>query len=406
MMPEPGRDDRFPRSRAIAERARRVVWKGGSEATQHPSLIEAGFPRYLARGEGARVWDADGNAYLDYLMSWGSVLLGHRAPAVEAAVRRQLEEGALFNLAVEGEVALAERLVRHVPAAELVRFVASGSEATAAAVRVARAATGRETVVQFGFHGWLDWCQGAHPAGVPPATLSAVLPMEYNDLDALAALFAAHRDGIACVLMEPVKDEEPAAGFLSGVRELTHANGALLVFDEVKTGLRLGLGGAQVRLGVTPDLCTLSKALANGYPLAALAGRREVFERASEVWISGTYHGWPPAVAAAHATLTELETEPVVERVASLGRRLMDGFARIAADRGLRGRLAGLPALPQIRCPAGERPWFQALFGRMVGRGYFIHPLRPWFPSAAHGEGDVERTLADLEEAARGLERP
>ena len=138
MMPEPGRDDRFPRSRAIAERARRVVWKGGSEATQHPSLIEAGFPRYLARGEGARVWDADGNAYLDYLMSWGSVLLGHRAPAVEAAVRRQLEEGALFNLAVEGEVALAERLVRHVPAAELVRFVASGSEATAAAASASR----------------------------------------------------------------------------------------------------------------------------------------------------------------------------------------------------------------------------------------------------------------------------
>lgn len=403
-MTRPARGSRSLRaSEEVAARAGRVLWKGGSEATQHPSLRAAGFPRFLARGEDCRVWDVDGNCYVDYLMSWGTVLLGHRHPAVEEAVRKQLERGALFNLSVEQEVSLAERLVEHIPAAELVRFVASGSEATGAALRIARAATGREGVLRYGYHGWLDWCLGEHPAGIPPATLAAVQPLPYNDLEAVGELFARRGEEIACVILEPVKDEEPAEGFLAGLRSLAHRHGALLVFDEVKTGLRFGLGGAQGHYGVTPDLCVLSKALANGYPLAAVAGTRAVFARAEDVWISGTYHGWPPAVAAAHATLTVLESEPVIERVWALGARLRDGFNAVLAERGFEARLAGAPPMPELRCPEHERKTLLELLARLVERGQLLHPVRPCFVSGAHTPELVDRTLEELEAAARRL---
>ena len=160
-------------SQSIGERARRVIWKGGKEATQHESLRRR-ISAFLARAEGCKIWDVDGNCYTDYLMTWGTVLLGHVYPAVESEVARQLARGSHFNLAVEEEVILAERLVHHIPGAELVRFLATGAEATGAAVRIARAATGREMVLQYGFHGWLDWCQRAHPAGIPPATVSNI----------------------------------------------------------------------------------------------------------------------------------------------------------------------------------------------------------------------------------------
>jgi glutamate-1-semialdehyde 2,1-aminomutase len=388
-------------SRQIAERARRVLWKGGKEATQHESLRAPGFPRYLARAEGCKVWDVDGNAYIDYLMSWGTVLLGHADPDVDAAVARQLARGAHFNLAIEEEVGLAERLVGLIPGAELVRFLATGAEATGASVRIARAATGRDLVVQYGFHGWLDWCQAAHPAGIPPSTIAATLPLEYNDLTALEATFARHGRAIACVIMEPVKDEPPREGFLAGVRDLAHRHGALLIFDEAKSGFRFGLGGAQEYYGVTPDLSVFSKAVANGYPLAVVAGKADVLERASGAWVSGTYHGWPLSIVAAQATLSVLEREPVVPHVWALGERLMDGFNAVMTRLGLEARLAGMPPMPQLRCPENEAATIHRLVSAMLVRGHFIHPIRPWFISYAHDATCIDRTLEDLEGAAR-----
>jgi len=385
------------RSQQIQDRARRVLWKGGSEATQHELLQSCGYPGFLQSAEGCQVWDADGNGYLDYLMSWGSVLLGHNAAAVVNEVQKQLQQGVLFNLGVEQEVSLAERLVTHIPGAELVRFVASGSEATNAAIRIARAVTGREKIVQYGFHGWLDWCQSAHPSGLSKDSVLSSLPLKYNDLNSLEELFSNHRNEIACVIMEPFKDEEPEEGFLEGVRDIAHQHGALFIFDEIKTGFRLGLGGAQAHFGVTPDLCLFSKALANGYPLAALAGKAEVFEQASEVWISGTYHGWPLAIAAAHATLNVLESEPVTQHIWALGERLMTGFNNVMTTHGLQTRLAGLPPMPQVRNPEEEQIIIERLFSNMLARGYFIHPIRPWFISARHTNENIKTTLADIE---------
>jgi len=334
------------------------------------------------------------------------VLLGHGHAAVESEVARQLARGSHLNLAIEQEVSLAERLVHHIPGAELVRFLATGAEATGAAVRIARAATGREKVLQYGFHGWLDWCQSAHPAGILPATISSTLSFGYNDLDALQDLFRMHQDSIACVIMEPIKDEEPRQGYLAAVRDLAHQFGALLVFDEAKTGFRFGLGGAQAHYGVIPDLGVFSKALANGYPLALVAGKADVFGRASEAWISGTYHGWPPAIVAAEATLSVLEQQPVVRHVWTLGTRLMEGFNASMVRLGLESRLVGAPPMPQLHCPESETATIQKFFVHLIGRGYFIHPIRPWFISYAHDIACIEQTLADVEIAAHQAVAP
>lgn len=396
----------FERSHALNDRARRVIWKGGKESTQHEALHACGFPRFVTRSAGNKVWDADGNCYIDYLMAWGAVLLGHGFAEVERAVSNQLAQGTLMNLAVEHEVSLAERLVHHIPGAELVRFVASGSEATNAAVRIARHVTGREKIIQYGFHGWLDWCQNAHPAGILPAVTTNTVALRYNDLPTLQELFAVHRDEIACVILEPVKEEEPADGYLGALGDIVHQHGALLIFDEAKTGFRFGLGGAQDYYHVTPDLSVFSKALANGYPLALVAGKAEVLERASDVWISGTFHGWPPAIVAAAATLTVLEREPVTSHIWALGQRLIAGVNAILVAHGFQTRLAGSPPMPKLSIPDWEVQAIRRLISKLVERGYFIHPTHPWFISYAHDAACIENTLQDIDAAARELEAP
>ena len=391
------------RSAAIAQRARRVVWRGGPEAQRPDRLREYGFPSFLARGEGCKIWDVDGNVYTDYLMSWGSILLGHAHEGILRAAGEQMHLGTLFNLTSEREVELAERLVDLIPGAEQVRFVASGSEATSAAVRIARAATGREKIIRYGYHGWHDWALAQFPRGIPQATLDQVLPLRYNDLDHLATLFAEHPQEIACILMEPVKDELPQEGFLEGVRRAADDHGALLIFDEVKTGFRLAPGGAQSYFDVIPDLCLFSKTIANGFPLAALAAREAVLERAEGAWISGTFHGWLPAVAAAHATLDTLETGEVTAKVWRHGELLMRGVAEIMASHGLEARLRGLPPMAQLHYPEEEEEIFHAFFTRMIERGQYLHPRHLWYTSDAHETEDIERTLDIMETVVREL---
>ncbi len=378
-------------------RAKAVVWKGGSEATRHPILREVGLPQFLERGSGSRIWDIDGKEYIDYLMAWGSALLGHCNPHVEQQVRAQLDKGSMFNLPVADEVRLAERLVAHLPSADAVRFLASGSEATTAAVRVARAATGRELIVQCGYHGWLDWCQADHPAGILPGTLAKTLSVPYDDLDALGRILADHPREVAALILEPVKAHAPAPDYFARLQELLAADGALLIFDEVKTGFRFGLGGAQVHFGASPDISVFGKALANGYPLAAIAANASVFARARDVWISGTYHGWPPALAAAHATLDQLETQPVIDRIWRRGARLIDAIDELARRCGSSLHLRGLPPMPVLQASPGDEAHVTRFCAGMVARGYFIHPLRPWFIADTHDDEIIERTVRDAE---------
>jgi glutamate-1-semialdehyde 2,1-aminomutase len=298
-------------------------------------FVDGVAPKYLRRGRGARVWDVDGNEYLDMSMAVGPLVLGYGYPIVDGAIRRQLDAGITFSLMHPLEVEVAERIREIVPCAESVRFSKTGADVASAAIRAARAFTRRSRVVCCGYHGWHDWYIATtdRAAGIPDAAKDLTYTFEYNDL---ASLDRALDDDIACVILEPQVFEEPAPGFLAGVRERCTANGSLLIFDEMWTGFRLAAGGAQAHFGVTPDLATFSKAVANGMPLAVLAGRADVmavFEH--DAFFYTTFGGETLSLAAAQATLGEIVTREVPAHLATEGGRIRDGYNRIARTLGI-----------------------------------------------------------------------
>ena len=328
----------FEQSARQLERAERVIPLGSQtfskSRTQYPLGVS---PLFIQRGQGSRVWDVDGNEYVDFVSSLLSITLGYGDPDVTQAVHAQLDEGVIFSLPHPLEAEVAELIVNLVPCAEQVRFGKNGSDATAGAIRLARAYTGRDHVCVSGYHGWQDWYIGstARHRGVPEATRNLTHGFPYNDLDALEQLFAAHSGGIAAVILEPMNVEWPKEGFLEGVQELCRREGAVFVLDETITGFRFAKGGAQELFGITPDLACFGKGLANGYPISALAGRREIMKLMEEVFFSFTFGGELLSLAAAKATLQKLKREPVTERLRAMGQRLLDAVPALVADAGL-----------------------------------------------------------------------
>ena len=292
-------------------------------------------PKYLQRGAGCHAWDVDGNEYIDLIMGVGTLALGYRHETVDRAIEAQLRQGINFSLMHPLEVEVAELVRQIVPGAEMVRFSKTGADVTSAAVRLARAFTGRDRVLCCGYHGWHDWYIGVTPrrAGVPPAVAALTERFAYNDIDSLAGKL----DGeTACVIMEPVIFEEPRDSFLEEVRRLCTEAGALLVFDEMWTGFRLALGGAQEYFGITADLATFSKAIANGMPISVLTGRRDVLGRCDEdVFFSTTFGGETLALAAAKATITLLRDREVPQWLAKQGAKLKTAYNEIAGELGL-----------------------------------------------------------------------
>ncbi|MFN0052232.1 MAG: aspartate aminotransferase family protein [Planctomycetales bacterium] len=427
----------YEKSRALHERACRVLAGGVSSEFRK---FNAPHPLFYERGEGSRIVDVDGNEYLDFTLSQGPLILGHSHPHVLESVARASAQGQLFAGQHLLELELAERLQRLIPCAELLRFSLSGSEADHAALRLARAITGRPKFLRFEghYHGWFDnvavgvagptlealgprsrptpirWSQGL-PADIE--SQSVVLP--WNDLKLVEQTLVARGAEIAAVITEPFMCNSgcipPEPGFLQGLRELCDQHGALLIFDEVITGFRLGLGGAQQRLGVTPDLAVFGKAMASGYPISVLAGKRSVMQLLAEgkVIHAGTMNSGQPSIAAAMATLDVLESEPVHARLYALGQRLMDGL-RAASHRAGRPLLVqgpgpmfhtGFTPLEKVRdyrdtLQYDKAPYAKFVLGmqdrgiRLIGRGL-------WYLSAAHTEADVERCVAVAEEVLR-----
>ena len=328
----------FEKSEALLERSERVIPLGSQtfskSRTQYPVGVS---PLFLQRGKGARVWDVDGNEYIDFVNSLLSITLGHGDPDVDAAVRAQLDDGVILSLPHPLETEVAERICAIVPCAEMVRFGKNGSDATSGAIRIARAFTGRDHVAVCGYHGWQDWYIGstARNRGVPEATRALTHGFMYNDLASLEAVFAAQPGAIAAVILEPMNVEWPAPGFLEGVRELATRHGAVLVFDETITGFRMAAGGAQELFGVTPDLATFGKGLANGYPLAAVAGRRDIMMMMEEVFYSFTFGGEMLSLAAARAVLDKLVREPVLSTIDARGTRLLGGLGKLIEEHQL-----------------------------------------------------------------------
>lgn len=301
--------------------------------TQYP---RGAAPFFITRGKGSKAWDADGNEYVDFVNGLLAVSLGYGDPDVDAAVKAQMENGVIFSLPHPIEMETAEKICEMVPCAEKVRFGKNGSDATAGAVRAARAFTGRERIAVGGYHGWQDWYIGSttRNKGVPEATRGLTHPFPYNDLEALHGLFKEHPDQFAAVILEPMNITEPEAGYLEGIQELARKNGALLIFDEMITGFRFAKGGAQELFGVTPDLASFGKGLANGYPLAAVAGRADVMREMEEVFFSFTMGGETLSLAAAKAVMEKLEREPVIETIARQGAKVKTGIQALIDKHG------------------------------------------------------------------------
>ena len=422
------------RSEDLFDRARRVI-PGGVNSPVRAYRAVGGVPPFLVRGQGATVTDVDGNTYVDYVQSWGAMILGHAHPGVVAAVKDAVERGSSFGAPTPGEVELAERLSEAVPSIEKVRLVSSGTEATMSAVRLARGFTGRPKLIKFSgcYHGHADGLlaragSGVATFGLPDspgvtqAQASDTLVVPFNDISAVETAFDQATDAIAAVIVEPVAANMgvvPAApGFLEGLRKLTEANGALLIFDEVITGFRVGAGGAQGRFGIVPDLTTLGKIIGGGLPVGAFGGRADVMSFLAPegpVYQAGTLSGNPLAVAAGLAALRALADDPPYARLEILAERLAGGLAAAARDAGVpvtinrEGSLFSLfftadPVSDLDTASRQDAAGFAAFFNAMLRLGVWLPPsaFEGWFLGAAHTEEDVERTLGAAGEAFRG----
>lgn len=401
----------FTKSLALWERALRVIPAGCQLLSKSPQAHVLGaYPIFIERGEGSHVWDVDGNEFIDLTMGFGPHLVGYRHPDVVDAVRNRMEKWTSFTLLNPDTITLAELLCKIVPCAEMVRFGKHGSDATGMAVRCARAVTGREKIAMYHYHGWHDWSvvKTELSSGIPKVLDQYALRFEYNDIESLAKLFAEHPNEIAGVIMEPVVFDPPADDFLRRVRNLTHAHGALLIFDEVITGFRFSPGGAQQYFGVTPDLAAFGKAIGGGLPLSALVGKAEYMKAFdyNRTFFSSTFGDEALSIAAGIATV-DLIRNHGVDHVWDMGQALQKVYDGLAKDHGLTTRLIGYPCFMTPIFPGTdgtEDLVLRSLFMQeMAARGVLFG--RYQFLSMAHTPADLSKIAVALGHSFRVLEQ-
>jgi glutamate-1-semialdehyde 2,1-aminomutase len=423
------------RSLAAFERSKRVI-PGGVNSPVRAFKSVGGSPVFIREGSGATFTDVDANTYIDYVMSWGPLILGHAHPAVLDAVRAAAAHGTSFGAPTEAESELAELVIEMVPSVERVRFCSSGTEATMSALRLARGFTGREKLIKFAgcYHGHGDAFlisagSGALTNGVPdsPGITAGVaadtIVVEFNDLAGVAAAFAAHPGQVAALIVEPVVGNMglvlPEPGFLAGLRELTRADGALLIFDEVMTGFRVSRGGVQGRDGILPDLTTLGKVIGGGLPVGAFGGRADIMAALSPqgpVYQAGTLSGNPLAMAAGIATLRALRQDGVYEHFERIGSRLIDGFDAVFTRHGVAhttaraGSMFGFffhqgPVTNLTSAKSSDVALFGKFFHGMLDRGVYLAPsqFEAGFLSTAHSESHIDQTIAAADDTLAEL---
>jgi len=395
---------KLDQSLQLFDQARRLIPGGSQTNSKRPGAFAYGaYPIYLRRASGCHVEDVDGNTYIDLVSALGPIILGYGYPAVQQAISEQLDQGIISGLLFPAEVEAARLLVELVPCAEMVRFFKGGGEATAAAARIARAYTGREVILNCGYRGWPDvWTAARNDGGVPEGFERSIATFPFNDLPALERLMQRYEGQVAAICLDILR-EAPRPGYLQAVKELAHSHGALFVLDEIVTGFRLAPGGAQVHFGVTPDLACFAKAMANGMPLSAVAGRAEVMAVAEKLLISITYGGEALSLAAAVATMSEIRERQVTDYLWQIGKMLMQGLEQAAQTQDIPFCCTGLPPMSlmqfdDLKASEADQVWHYFL-QEMAARGVLMRRGGVNFVTFSHSEADI----ATVVETARSV---
>ena len=409
----------------LYKKARRIIPGGTQLLSKRPEMfLPELWPAYYKKAEGVNVTDLDGNTYVDMsIFGVGACILGYADKEVDGAVKQAIDDGITTTLNCPEEVELAELLCELHPWAEMVRYARSGGEAVSMAIRIARAATGRDKVAFSGYHGWCDWylaanlgetdaldgqlMPGLEPAGVPRGLKGTALPFHYNRLDELEAIVSEQGDELAAIIMEPERGAVPEPGFLESVRKIASSIGAVLIFDEITSGFRMNTGGIHLRFGVNPDMAVFAKSMANGYPMAAVIGTEEIMEAAQSTFISSTNWSERTGPVAALATIRKFDRENVAEHLIDIGEKIQNGWKKAADDAGLKIDVTGIPPLSHFSFEYENDLAISTLFTQeMLKRGFLA--WTQFKSSYAHKDIHVEKYLIEVRdvfaEIARAIE--
>ena len=398
------------KSLELFEEASGLVPGGVLGARKPGDFIKGEYPIFLETGKGCRLTDVDGNEFVDFLCGYGPIILGYREEEVDEAVHKQIKEkGFCFTLTQKFQNALAKKLTELVPSSELSIFLKTGSDATSASIRIARAYTGKIKVMRCGYHGWHDWCVEMK-GGIPSKFYEDVFEFQYNRLDQLEELMAAHGDETAAIIMTPFghpnheKMQEPNPGFLEGVRNLADKYGAVLVYDEIRTAFRLRMGGAQELYGVTPDLTVLGKAIANGYPISVVTGKKDVMMAAADkLFISSTFFPNSEGFVAALKTIEILERDKVLENIWEKGDRFLEEIRALLDNYDVGAELTGVGPMFYITFEKDETGAYKGkrkdFYTQLIRKGFFFSPYHHSYISFRHTEEDLNLTLTAIEES-------
>jgi len=398
------------KSLAMYEEALGLVPGGVLGARKPTDFINGEYPIFLESGNGCRLTDVDGNEFVDFLCGYGPVILGYRESEVDEAVYSQIrDKGFCFTLTQKFQNLLAKKLKELVPSSEMSIFLKTGSDATSAAIRIARAHTGKLKVMRCGYHGWHDWCVEMK-GGIPKKFFEDVYEFQYNNLTQLEELMSTHGSDTAAIIMTPFghpnhqKMQEPLPGFLESVKALAHKYGAVLVYDEIRTGFRVSMGGAQKYYGVTPDLTVLGKAIANGYPISVVTGKKEIMmAAASKLFISSTFFPNSESFVAALKTIEILERDKVLENIWEKGKGFMNGIQALIDKHDVGAELSGIPPMFYITFKADDTGAYKAkrtdFYTELIRKGFFFTPFHHGYISYRHTQKDLDLTLKAIDES-------
>ncbi len=396
------------KSSALYEEAQRLS-PGGLMGIRRPyNFVPGEYPIFLESGHGGHIVDVDGNDYIDMLCAYGPIILGYVEPEINDAVKAQMDKGFCFSLVQPLQNALEAKLIEIIPSAQKVILVKTGSDATSVATRIARGYTDRDVILRCGYHGWHDWAVEVN-GGVPDAIADLTVEFPYGDLPALEALLTQYADRAACVIITPVGHPlakpvmAPPEGYLQGVRELADTFGVVLIFDEIRSGFRVALGGAQERYGVTPDLSTFGKAMANGYAISAVVGKDEIMSVAEgKVFISSTFFPNSLEMAAALKTIEILQRDRVIEQVWEKGTWFLDALTETVRASGVPVSVSGIPPMPFLtfeKVDEHAKARRELFYTQTIRRGLFVQPYHHWYVSARHTQEDLEAAIAAIRDA-------